>query len=270
MLNTNQSGQERPETHDEATNRIAHLVEYSNQRAAFTNPNFSERYLKGELEIVLRFRVGEVGKQFVARLSRSRNICRLEEDGIGIPEIGIGGHNRLELGQHDSPHIDTFVQSVGEEQRPVFVDVVKCVESPEIQVPTMIGLGGVNSIGLGGVNRGYSSGRHALYYSSLNGFILVEGVRDGESGFFGRDFVVYNDELPSQMVESTSEIVDEVTSYDGDSFGDGLDRLDVIHELSRLRIALGRDFVWMGRNIGGELRVQIVEVLMGPMDFEHD
>ncbi len=73
------------------------------------------------------------------------------------------------------------------------------------------------------------------------------------------------------MVESAPEIMYGVSGDCRERTGAILNLAYVINQLSRLRLALGPDFVWIGAVEGPNLTLQIRDVLFGPFNtFGHD
>jgi hypothetical protein len=76
------------------------------------------------------------------------------------------------------------------------------------------------------------------------------------------------DQLPSQMIQRTSDILQAVSSDKSDLRGNVFDAAYVIDQLSRLRILLGRDYIRLGIEKGVDFDLQIIDVLFGPFDFK--
>ncbi len=75
-----------------------------------------------------------------------------------------------------------------------------------------------------------------------------------------------------QVVERTSEIVQSV-ARDCRKRGWSLRKInDVKRKLSRLRIALASDYIWMGeaKPESIDFGLQVIDVLFGPFDFYAD
>jgi hypothetical protein len=72
-----------------------------------------------------------------------------------------------------------------------------------------------------------------------------------------------------QVIECGPEILDHIAREDSNGRRDGPAAGEIINQLSRLRIALGFDFVWCGLARSdteklSDIKIQIVEVLIGP------
>jgi len=67
------------------------------------------------------------------------------------------------------------------------------------------------------------------------------------------------------MVESSHHVLDSITSHQGDGVWHRLDVADVINQLSRLRIALGRDSIRVGLEKAENLNINVTDVLFWPV-----
>lgn len=75
------------------------------------------------------------------------------------------------------------------------------------------------------------------------------------------------DQMCSEMVESASHILDSVSNDCGKRQWDILEKMDAPSSLSRLRIVLGRDFIWVGGFEGEDFPFEVTDVLFGPIDL---
>src|ERR1700704_634249 len=60
--------QQRSEIGRQVLNQIRHTLERFDHRCTIDNPRFAERYMKGELQLIIHFSVRGIDKQFVACL----------------------------------------------------------------------------------------------------------------------------------------------------------------------------------------------------------
>jgi hypothetical protein len=143
----------------------------------------------------------------------------------------------------------------------MLIDQVKSVETPKCVIPTLVWFDSVDLV--------YGVLPHAPYLSKLSGFVFRGGVEDrkvhvsegaGPSGS-------YLDELIGQVIEGAPEVLQDVASDGGDINVNVLDTDQVVDGLSRLRIALGSDYVGVGVEKGFEGNIQLLDVLFGPFDL---
>jgi len=152
-------------------------------------------------------------------------------------------------------------------QHAVLVDVVKSMESPEKFIPTFVWFESVD--------RFYRVLPHSLYFSRRFGVvpcgIFGNGEVDVPSGHDARTANEY--ELVSQMVQGTPEILNNIANNRTEVAGDLLDgRGKIMDQLSRLRIALCGNYIWLGRcsEKRTDFDMQVTDVLLGPLNFYAD
>ena len=150
-------------------------------------------------------------------------------------------------------------------EQSVFVEVVKLVESPEIIVPTFIGLQDKDVF--------FSHWADFTYFSlqclrcHLLG-TLKHRKPDPPESFLSDSRAVSYDELHNQVVERGPQVLNRIPSNKGDDLRDRLKTRNIMSSLRDLRVMLSRDFIRVGwakerRNFD----IQITDVLFGPFDF---
>lgn len=233
---------------------------------------FAERYLKAELHFLIHFRIGGVDEECVAYLQRELSVSRFE---MGVDRFHLGDNrtHRVQMsegvgecGGGVSTQVHTEDGCPYGRYKAVFVDVVKLVEMPERVIPTLVWFGRVDRI--------YSILPHSLYFSRTFGSVFRGVIRNREADV-ARWTALRNprptpEKLIGQVIEGTSEILQNVASDSSDSLRDLLDANHTIDQLSRLRIALSSDEVWVGSKKGSEFNLQIADVLFGPLNFDPD
>src|ERR1700759_2978806 len=116
----------------------------------------------------------------------------------------------------------------------MLVDIVKAVEGPEIgPIPTNVWFERFDRIN--------SVLPHALYFSSKSGFEIFGRTRNQKSGLVTAPFRPTGSDqiqLLSKVVECAPEVIEGISSDGWNTDRDGFDVLDIIDELSRIRIAL--------------------------------
>ena len=94
MLMKPQSDQQGLETENQVVNIIRHLNERWEQRLTLDNLRLAERYVKGELHLLIHFRVGGVTEEYAALLKRKLPISGPQEAlNAGNFSATWGGHS---------------------------------------------------------------------------------------------------------------------------------------------------------------------------------
>src|SRR5216683_1218664 len=141
-----QSRKQRTEAGNQAIDQIRHVLKRFDQRLRLKNLRLAERYIEAELHLLVHFRIREIGEEFVAYLQRAQAVSGPQEEihhrKVSEPSggFGIGGQTLLKTAMKQGTNIDAAKGRPNGGQSPVFVDVVKLVESPESIVPTFIRL----------------------------------------------------------------------------------------------------------------------------------
>ncbi|HEY4905048.1 MAG TPA: hypothetical protein VIH89_16355 [Candidatus Sulfotelmatobacter sp.] len=256
---------QRSEVGNQVVNKVIHTLERFNNRITLNNSRFSERYIKQEIYLLVHFRVGGINKEFVAYFQGEHPICRTDvEVRHGRHGQALGLHHFREFGAEVLPNVEVAERRSYRNQKTVLVDVVQLVESPERVVSSLVWFDCVDSV--------YSILPHSLYFSSSSGFIFRGIIKDRKVNVPGiaNSPSANHEELISQVVESTSEIVENVPGDHGDFDWNGFGPEDVVNELSHLRITLGANFVGVSSVEGQNGRLQLSDVLVGPFDFKAD
>ena len=127
-----QSDQQGLETENQVVNIIRHLNERWEQRLTLDNLRLAERYVKGELHLLIHFRVGGVTEEYAALLKRKLPISGPQEDverrelfsDVGRPQF-----------MNVRPDVEAMVSGAYGQEGTVLVDVVQLVDAPERIVP---------------------------------------------------------------------------------------------------------------------------------------
>lgn len=262
--------QQGREYRNEVADQIEHVLNRFQQRFTLDNPRLADRYLKAELHLVIRFRIGGVDEEFVARFEREQPIRRSDQDGGerrpegGGVESGAVAQERQHASEHGPADIDRTETASNGEQQAVLVGVVQFLELPEEIVPSLVRIRRVD--GLKGLLP------DAMYFSPLVGFVLTSRLEDGVLGVPMWPIVspADRDQVVGEVVEGSMEVVDRIASDGGDLHRDILDAGDVVNELARFRITLGADSIGLGVVERSERGIQVLDVLLGPVNFRGD
>lgn len=238
------SEQEWREIGNQVLDNLEHSRERFDNRLALENNRFSQDYIEGKLQILLRLHFVVDGDDIIAHI---KNISTGERDVERIL------------------HPEAWTCESSSNQESVFVHDVEVVDCPERVIPSLVRLYAANSI---------LDGRTKVLYFSLEKlrffFLGLEfgRVEYRECGFGAglapADFC----ELPRQMIQGATQIVDGIAGDNGDN---GRSRISFLYEKSRsirqLRVILGRNFIRLPVEKLGDFRFQVTDVLLGPFNF---
>jgi hypothetical protein len=85
----------------------------------------------------------------------------------------------------------------------------------------------------------------------------------------GRIPVSFN-QLPSQVVKTTPQLIQDFSAQQGDRVGDRGANPHLIDSISGLRIIPGAESIGIGFAEGLQPAIEITDVLFGPFDFRPD
>lgn len=75
-------------------------------------------------------------------------------------------------------------------------------------------------------------------------------------------------QLLSKVVERVPKAMKDITSNSGDTDWHRIDFGYIVDQLSRVRIALGSDFLGIGVEERADCRLQIIDMFVGPFNFQ--
>lgn len=201
-----------------------------------------ERYIKGELYVVVILRLSGESCKYAALLKWTRNQFG------PLSEIAKG--------------CDGLRAKPKRNEAPVLVDVVQLVQSPEAV--------SLSSVRIQPFNDLLSILPHSVHLSVVSGYLILgdrDVFGDRESGLTGRNAAICDDEFPRKVVESTVQILDNVSRNQGEVFGQRLGTHDISDVLSGIRILLRVDGVRVGGLELVKAGVEFLDVLVGPLDL---
>lgn len=192
------SDQERLKQADDAINKFRHLLKCWNDRLTFDNLRLSERYIKSQLEIIVRLSVvGFRGKvdDFIAHHERHFGPT-LEGNDNSSASIHRPFAKTAACGNEDA----------------VLVDAVQFMDIPKSAVPTCVRLYREQDF--------FRANPYLVYFSLADSrCVLLGGLADRKVGFpIGGTFSCL-DQLPSKMIEGASEIMNGIADNDGEIIG---------------------------------------------------
>ena len=239
--------------------KINHLMKCFDERLAFNNPRLADRYRKSELLVLIRFRVRLIDEEFIACFQREQGVLGSDEQRkMGDLIIGNEGSQ--------PPHecgasVDALETRTDRHQQAVLIHDVKFVQLPEGVIPSLVWFDRIDRI-----DRVLP---HALYLSRLAGFIFLGGVEDRKIDIIEGPRLTRSDqdELVGQMIESTSQTLQDFPRDHVDDRWHLTHADEIVNELSRLRMSLGADNVRISGEESLEGFIQLLDVVLGPFDL---
>src|SRR5215213_8481133 len=270
-----QSPQQWSKAENQVFDEIDHILERFKNRFTIDNPRFVERYIKGELDILLEFRyIGDLVErhpEFVAHFQRASSARERHgnRDGTDLRVAGVNGPSLLSGERLHNAHSqerrgdEGCHVNPGNEQRLVLVDNIEFMQPPHCVIPSLIRLAPVDSF--------YSSSRHALYFSVTLGFVFRGVLKNREASLFPRLTLRDGNQMERQVIQSRAQVVDDIPGDSGKSErGIGGANDVILDSLRNLRIGLGPRFIRLGVQKGAEFNLEITEMLFGPVNFNAD
>lgn len=267
--------QERNELVDHALDKLHKLGQKWNNRLELNNLRLTERYLIGEIEILVHIR------WWSARPGYSHDFCAVLK-GNGDHTCGMNdgrvmsfrnesvnfspdsrGHriqNRM-IGEAKTEPLN----SIGDdEQDTVFVGIVQLADDPKRSIPSLVRLDSLHTT--------YCLRSDSLYLSLGSifkfGSSFIRGVEKREGNPCNRLIAVGLNQSASEMVERASQAINCVSDNQGELQGQWL--LKAKDAVAGLRVLLTPDQIWAAFSKGSDPAFQITNVVFGPFDFRPD
>jgi hypothetical protein len=256
----------------DTVDKIRKLMQRFNQRLTLNNPRLAERYNKGELQILIQFRRRMSDIDYVAVFQKPQCLPIKDPEGPihhvvhdlakSLAADTLIHKLRLEPSSHFIIEMDHASGRANSHNQSMLVDVIKLVEYPElVSLPAFVWFDRVDRVDRVLPRALYFSSTLGLVYRGILGDREVNAARSGGASGSG------SDEVASQMIKGTSEVLDGIPGDARDAIRDRSDSRYIIEEISRFRIMLFPDFVWVGVEEGSNITVDIVDVLFGPFEF---
>src|SRR5579862_6991639 len=218
---------------NDTIDKLRKLGQNLNDRLTLDNLRVAERYIKGEIELLILFR-HHSGNDCT-------NYCAIFKHGRGI---GTEGLRRADLKSDCLPacflHVDDGASDAaksdcGYQNEPVLVDNIKVMEHSEVSVPSLVWLDSLKN--------GRGSRVNSLYFGVRCGFTDFRSIVDGKTCMSIRSVPILFDQLPCQMVKGAAQIVDSIADDQGQFFGDGRTLMNPLDFVSTLKINLNSDSI---------------------------
>lgn len=236
------------------------LREKWDDRFVLGEGSLHEGYRSGKLDIRFLFRViGVDDCQYQAVFYANRGARQDMRADLNVPFLDVVG---IQLYTHilcaGCPE-----DSLRDDDQPMLIGVIQFMQHPK-----GIFLRGDSSLKrLEAVNSGPRASGNALYHGSRSGFVTVPRLEDGECAFVGRGFSVLLDQLPDQVIQGRTLLIEGFSKNDADLWRRGLTISKNEGQFARLGIVLSRYSI--GVIIPECLNglVEFVDMLVGPFDL---
>jgi hypothetical protein len=245
------SHEQRIESGHGLADKLRNSIQAWQERCTLENPRFVERYKEGKLHVLLKFSTGVVPKEYVIVFEGKPNINK------NIPSIRTLAICE-QFGKH-ARHVNPQVPANDCDREPMFIDDAQAVQAPEnLPLPSWIWFNCADRV--------YSVLPYALYLSKVSGFILA-GTTARKVDMLTFSSVCSTPEGTCKIVHSRPKILNSVPSNGKDR---GVDWPYVRKAIdgASLCIHLADRFVWPTPYEFGDLDFKILDVMIGPFDFE--
>src|SRR3954451_9615747 len=133
---SNRSTQEGAKTSNSVCDEIRELLYRWKDRLTLDNPRLVERYMKSDLHLLVRFRVGGIDEHLVACLEREQVVSWSEKS---AQERQISTRDSSHVFTHMSAEVEALEGRTDRHQKTMLVDVVQGMQDPEIMpIPSLV------------------------------------------------------------------------------------------------------------------------------------
>jgi len=251
------------ESGNDLGHEITRLMERFDNRLTLSNLRLAERYMKGEINVLIRLCIRGINEDYVACFQRTDSLLRSDVNVCGDSEDEV-----LTVRRPPQQATATVFQvssvpiGVQESQRSrdgcqlaVFIDQIECVESPENRIASLVWLAPLNALA--------TLWADALYFFPKVGLFSLGRVKDWEC----REASRTRHESVDEVIKGASQVLQHIAS-DRRERGGRIGHLNhAIEQLSRIRIALGPEFIGVCVTESDKLIFEFRDVLFGPFNF---
>lgn len=252
----------RPHIPQHIENLIMHRPQEDKDACDSPGVGLVESYVEGKAHILLRLRDRNL-KQYFACIQRDWKLLPTE-DSPSARSSRVGVVNPLkplrELLFFAWRHGASRVYERDGQQHSMLVDIIQPVELPErVAESSLVWLDTVD---------GFNSRLpHALYLSAQSFPVFIGSVCDWKSrlvaGFVPGD----DDQFMSQIIERSAEVIQGIAQYEGERCGDLRDISDLVPDLTQVFVGLSDDNIGVCFPEPVSSRIEILDVLFGPVQF---
>lgn len=256
------------ECRNDAGHKIGELLRNFNNRLALNNLRLVERYIKGEISLLVHFHLGlKISHQYIAHIHWA-GCPRDPKEGIhlGAPLQARGMIEEplpSEVPRHHPADVEAARIAAARQDDSVLVQVVQAVQDPELMpIPSLVRFERLESLERVIPNT-------ALYCSIKSGLVFAGSIADRKVELLVSDFNTKPDaeQLVSQVIEGAPKVLDNVADERGDVSRGGCEFSDLVVNFSRLRIFLSNDSIGVRVKECADGGIKISDVLFGPFNF---
>lgn len=224
--------QEGKKSRNDVADKMRQLMERWEQGISPTNRRFSDRFITGEIHILIIFRVVETGEVWFVCLERNTTQDKVFSDGQDVT---------------------------------VLIGVVESAEKPEGFVPALVWFERINGLYRFPPRTLYASSLSGfitlkgMRYRELN----ISPVFRGSFAECNPDL----NQLESEVVQGTAQVVNHVTSDCRDFGRKDVQRAHIKEWLASLRLCIEANRLKGCFSKRQDGRFEIIEVLLGPFNF---
>jgi hypothetical protein len=229
----------------DSRNEFRELMERWDNRLTLENLNILEKYHQGRLRVALHLNVA--GHLYYACFS-TRTTASSKLGDLCLPTNAYLGNDQSRADKHG--------------QKPMmFIDNVQVVESIQGVIPSSVWLYDIS-------DESDNVRRDSLYCSVLNGlYTFLPCFSKWETGLPGGSATAQTDKLVRDVIESGTQIMDDVTHALGNPFGYLIEHLKHQRRFPCLRVLLDVDTVKVSLRECGKHVIELVDKLIGPFDL---
>ena len=225
--------------------RLRKYIERWDNRITFDNLRLAERYVKSEIHIHVLFEVSGNPEKFVAHFHRTPS--------------------KLKYPPALKAFVDVLTSDKRNNQKAVFVDNVKLVETPKRVVPSFVWFDRVDSF--------YSRLPHGTYFSFLAELVSLGVTEDRKAYFPPRRVPLFpDDKRVCEIVQGPPKVVDSVAQDGGKLQRNIPHARHIKNQIQHIRITLASDQIGLkiAAQKSSDCDIQVTDVLLGPFDFYTD
>jgi hypothetical protein len=264
-MSPNESGKQWPELPGDSLHQVREMLEGWKDRPNLHNRQFVERYIQVECQILLHFTIGRSAVKFVAFLHRDFSEYLIDTNGGDEINHLLARELAGKLLDDSWRNAMHLILRADREQQSVFTDVVKGVQAPKSTVgeefiQTFIWFDRADKV--------CNILPKVLYNSVHSGFVLFGRITDRKASVPWRSSGVSDfKQLVNDVIERTPKVAEYISNDGGDFEREGLGAVDIVNQLSRLRITLGSDHIGLRASPSQNFTLQIREMLFWPGQF---
>jgi hypothetical protein len=255
------------ETENQVIDAIRHSNERWEQRLTLGNLRLAERYLKGELHLLVEWACPDNGFEGIAFFERAEMPVTSKHKALSV-DFGIGNCSPLlgvevsdESVSHIIGHGRTDERRPDSDKKAMFVDEIESMKTPEYVAISSL-------VWFDRTDRVFGRLRHALYFSRRFGFVFRGVIGNGEISKLAGSAAIGQNEMIGKVIQGTTKIEEDISSDDREGGRCLTDAGEVKDSpVFKIRVGLGSDFIWVGIQKTSDFNLKITDVLFGPFNF---